>query len=76
MNSKHAEIHALIDKDNTLDSLGNHIQNIEWHDKALDIDPNKFDALNGKKQALIDLNNQARTLRSSLSSSNQTKAAP
>jgi tetratricopeptide (TPR) repeat protein len=49
---------SLIEKGDFLDSIGNYRLAISYYDKALAIDPNNAEALNGKQQAVADLNQQ------------------
>ena len=55
-------VSALINKGLALDNLGNHIQAIQYYDKALAIDPNDVDALYNKGNALDSLGNHTQAI--------------
>ena len=56
-NSSSSDVSAFVDKANSLYTQGNYTQAIQLFDKALALDPNFRQALNGKGDALYSLAN-------------------
>jgi tetratricopeptide (TPR) repeat protein len=62
-NNSSSEVSALVDKAYTLYSQGNYTQAIQYYDKALVIDPNLKEALNGKGNALSSQGNYTQAIQ-------------